>query len=191
MRLILTADLAIPVVERLVLLQEDLDEPFHHLNVDVHWVPADRIRLGVHVWTDAPDEAVLRYREALRTISRSISALSFETCGMRFAPSEEMAQYVMAGVQDDADTLGALHRRVQRASEDLGGARATRPWAPLTAIGRLRTAGAPPLLSGVLRPYSETSFGATRCTELALYRADLVRGAEQIRQVERFELAAG
>lgn len=188
MRLILTTDLAIPVVERLVLLQEDLDEPFHHLNVHAEWTSADRIRLAVHVWPEAPDEALLRFREALRAIASATPPASFETVGASFAPDESAARYIVAGTRAGADGLRALHRRVQAASEELGGRASRVPWEPYVSVARLKTPGAPPLLEGVLRPYSETPFGETRADELVLYRAELSRGAESLRQIERFAL---
>lgn len=188
MRLSLCIDLAIPVVERLVLLQEDLEEPFHHLGIDAAWTPAERLRFGLRILPNADPSVELRLRESLRAMVTAIAPFSVETFGARFAPSEAQAQYVVAGHREGADALSGCLRQVDAALETLGVTQDVRPKDPLVAVARLRTEREAPIVSGVLRPYSETVFGTTRVEEWVLYRSEVSRGKEQVRQIERFRL---
>lgn len=188
MRLSLCIDLAIPVVERLVLLQEDLEEPFHHLGIDAEWTAAERLRYAMRVIPDADPSVELRLREVLRTMVSAIAPYRVETFGAQFAPSEEQAQYVVAGHRGGADALASHGRQVEAALETLGVAREVRPAIPVVSLARLKTEREAPVVSGVLRPYSETSFGESEVREWVLYRSEVSRGKEQVRQVERFVL---
>ena len=58
----------------------------------------------------------------------------------------------------------------------------------MVSLARLKTTREAPIVSGVLRPYSETLFGESEVREWVLYRSEVSRGKEQVRQVERFLL---
>ena len=174
------------MVERLVLLQEDVADPIRLLGGEITWSTAERIRLNLRGGEINPD-ALHWLRGALRELGEDAKAPEFSVRGARFLPDETTSRLMVAGIGDGLESVETLRERVDEATrtlmEDEAGA-----WAPLIQLGRLRVESDPPTLAGVLRPFSETDFGQTTASHLILVATEVVRGAATSRLVERIPL---
>ncbi len=187
----LTFELALPVVDRLLLLQEELDTPLHQLGCDVRWTPGEALRLVVRAFDDIDDALIPRLRDAFSVIARADAPFGFATHGTRLLPSVETPRLVAVGTLGGAERLEAVKRRVDGACESLGLPDDPRPWTPMVKIGRLLTPGAPPRLQGVVNAWEQTPWGDTDAKEMVLIRTGIVRGEAVTRVVARFELGTG
>lgn len=191
MRLILSVEPSIPTVERIVLLQEELDSPMHHLGCDVRWTPADAIRLNLKIVPNAEESMILRMREQLRTIARSRRPFDVSWMGASFYPSLARPRMVTTRATQGGGELEAIRRQVEAAFEAQGLAPDSRPWEPQILVGRVGSERDAPRLDGVLDRYEETPFGETHVRELVLFKTSVVHGEFRSDVVNRFELGRG
>ncbi|MFT5992893.1 MAG: 2'-5' RNA ligase [Flavobacteriales bacterium] len=186
MKLSLIADLSIPVVERIVLLQEDLDDPLHYLNVDVTWFPAERIRLTLCDFRGDIDAARMRLLSELSTLVSSHADFSVRTVGAEYAPSESRPRLAIVRHEPHAGLL-ALREAACALGAELALTPDDTPWSPVTAFGRIK--GPSDRLQGVLRPYQDTPFGESNICELLLVSSQVRRGRAESRVERRFSLS--
>lgn len=191
MRFIVGVELAIPVVDRLVLLQEDLDDSVRQLNGEARWTPAEQIRLNLKIFEDLDAAALPRIRELLAAFCRALRPFSFETAGTRGFPDDTHPRLILTDAQDEGNVLVALREHLERASELIGFSQDSRPWEPAVLIGRVLTPGAPADFRGLLNAYRETRYGPSACRELVLYRSEVVGRRARVRTVDRFALGSG
>lgn len=184
MRLVLTLELAIPVVERLSLLQEELADPIRQLGGEPRWTPADRLHVALRV-VELPDgDLEHRVVEGLKVIGRSIQPFTIEARGTRMHPSDALPRLVLADVGDPSGTLSAALRRIDASLSSIGLSPEPGDPTPVINVGRIRCGDERPRLQGVARPYSETPWGPTTVRELVVVQTG-VRGATEQRRVRR------
>ncbi len=189
MRLTIALEPAIPVAERLILLQEDLSDPFHLLGADARWVPPESIRLVLY--TGEIEQGALGFaRVALREALQTVAPFDYETYGSRFVPDENQPRLVAVGTRAGAEALSALRDVTLTALRPTGPTDEDQlEWRPLTAIARLKTQPGTPPLTGVLRPYSETEYGTSRAVDVVVSVTEVHGGQVRARQLERIPLA--
>lgn len=175
---------SIAVCERLVLLQEDLDDPIHLLGGEIAWRRGDQLRVLLRGFDVEPNH--IGWLEG--ALAESLAALApptFSLRGTRFLPSEDRAQFL---VTEAASQDGSLERVVSVVNDVLdarGIPRSAGEWRPLLQVGRLRTTDLSPRLHGVARPFSETEYGATTADSAVLWTSTLAAGSLRTRQVRR------
>mgnify|MGYP001466995400 CR=1 FL=1 len=187
---VVSLELSIEVTESLVLLQEDLAEPFRLLGIDAAMVPADRLRLVLHCIRGGEDGALLPLREGLRAVASSCTSFSLTTAGTRFLPDEDTGRLLAVGHTDGTNRASALARQVAALTDRLGLPSSESEWANWVQLARVRTPRDRALLAGVVRSYSETTFGVSQVKGLVLERHALKRGRATRATVERFPLDA-
>lgn len=191
MRFVVGVELAIPVVDRLVLLQEDLDESIRQLNGVARWTPAEQIRLNLKVFEDLDADALPRVRELLVAFCKALRPFSFETVGTRGFPDDETPRLILADARDEGNVLVALREHLERASELIGFSQDARSWEPSVLVGRVTTPNGPANFRGLLNAYRNTVYGPSACRELVLYRSEIIGQRARIRTVDRFALGSG
>jgi len=189
-RFVVALDLDIGVVERLVLLQEELADPVRQLGCDVMWTAPDALRMTVSTHDVHNDAETERFRDALRVIAKTTSPISVQVAGTQLFPSESLPRMIVVGTRDGADALDRLHGKLEAAASASG-------WNPLGAykpwirIGRIRGSDQRPMLQGITSPYAETVYGTSYVKEISLYRSSVVRGEPRLEVRERMEFGTG
>ncbi|MFT6397219.1 MAG: 2'-5' RNA ligase [Bradymonadia bacterium] len=173
----------------MVLLQEDLSDPLHHLGGDVTWRRGEQLRLVIRGFDLRPEQAGW-----LSGITKSIVAatapIEFSLKSTEFLPSSERAQFVAVQVDHGADAIRQLRAALEPELAAAGVSPEETEWTPMVQLGRLRTLQYRPTLSGVVRPYSETDFGVTTADSAVLVTTELVGGRARERQSKRFTFGA-
>lgn len=190
-RLIYALEPGLPVIDRLLLLQEDLAEPLRQLGAEVRWTAADQLRLVLRVLDVPAGAAVDRLRDQARSVARSHGEFSFGVFGTAFDPTEDAARLLYAGTGPEDAGVAELRRRLDRAIEDAGVPLDPRPWFPRILLGRLRTPRGPVDLEGVLRRHAETDWGRHPIREMVVLQSTLQAGVARMRVVERLAFGTG
>lgn len=188
MRLFVALDLAIPVVENLVLLQEDLHEPLEALGLTPRWTDAANIHLTLRFLGAVDDALVHRIRDKLREACDESPLFDLRTRGTGAFPGTDCPRILWAGVGEGGDALEALRARVEAGLDDLGLEGDPRPFHPHITLGRMRTEGNRADVGAALAPYSETEFGVTQVKDIALMQSQLHPKGAIYKVVERFAL---
>lgn len=191
MRLVLSFELAIPVVERLSLLQEELADPIRQLGGEPRWTSADRLQVPVRIIELAEPDLEHRMLDGLKTICRSVQPFDIEARGTRMHPAHDKPRMVLTDVDDPTGRMTAMLRRIDASFAALGITPEPGDPTPVILVGRIRCGQDPPRLRGVARPYSETPWGASPVRELVLTRTGVVGTREQRRIRRRIELGTG
>lgn len=191
MRFVVGVELAIPVVDRLSLLQEEAGEAIEALGARVRWTPVEQIRLNLRVFDTLDPSAVDRVQATLGEFAKALRPFSFETRGTRADRAPGEAKLLYAQVEDPSDTLRSLAEHINRAADPIGFAHDERPWHPRVLVGRIATPGPAVDLDDTFAPYAQTAWGETECRELILYRTQLVGREARTRVAKRFALGTG
>lgn len=192
MRFIVSVELAIPVVERLVLLQEELNEPIQASHGAVRWTAPEHLRLNLMIFPSLETGTVQRLQETLSALAQARAPLPFMTRGTDARKVQGSARLVTTRVDQGSDALQELQQALNDEAEATGYESDPRPWTPRILLGRLATPHAQVSdFDTLFAPYEDTAWGETRAQELVLYRSEIVGKSERIRVVKRFALGSG
>ncbi len=189
MRAFLALEPSIAVCERLVLLQEDLSDPLHHLGGDITWRRGEQLRLVVRGFDLRPEQAGWVAGIAKAVVSAS-PPIEFSLKSAAFLPSADRAQFVGVRVDSGLEAIQALRAALEPELLAAGVEAEATEWAGMLQLGRMRTLEYRPTLSGVVRPYSETDFGSSKTESAVLVTTELVAGRTRERQSRRFVFGA-
>ncbi len=189
MRVFIAVDLAIRVVENLILLQEDLNGPIAEREGSVRWTEAANIHLTLKFLGDADPGLVIRLREVLREAACSVSLFDLETTGTGCFPDENRPRVLWAGAGEGLDELNGLRSAVQKATQSLGIADDKRPYQPHVTLGRIKTFDDRIDVSALLAPFKQTSFGRSQIKDLLLMESRLGPKGASYHVIERFPLS--
>jgi len=190
MRAFIAVDLSIPVVNNLVLLQEDIDEPIDLCLGVVRWTKPQNIHLTLKFLGEVDDALVYRARDVLRVICETQPIFEFQTKGTGAFPSLERPRILYAGTAVGSDDLAALRERIEQGLEELGVDRDTRPFKAHVTLGRIKTPRIPVDAAEFLTPFTDTVFGTTQVKDLVLYESELRRTGPVYKIVERIPFRA-
>ena len=104
----------------------------------VKWVEPHNLHLTVKFLGPVPEHLVPRLSEVLEVLE-SFPSFRLHLVGLGAFPRARGARVLWIGIQEGAEQLGRLARRVEEALEPLGFTRERRPYSPHLTIGRLRT----------------------------------------------------
>lgn len=191
MRFFVSVEPAIPVVDRLSLLQDECAEAIKAQKGAVRWVPVQNIRLNLKVMQNLEAGAAQRVQEMLVDFAKALPPFPFETRGTSVAREPGMAKLVTTEVYDKSGSLEALQRHIDQAADHIGFTRDEEPWLPRILLGRLATPKAFVDFDPIFAPFEQTSWGRTECRELILYRSQIVGRSARTRVIRRFQLGSG
>ena len=191
MRAFIGVELAIPVVERLVVLQEELDQPIRQLGAQARWTPAEHIRLNLKVFPNLDPGVLPRVQDMLSRFCQALQPFPIVSRTVRFYPELDRPRLLLVEQSDERGVLPALREHIEKASDPLGFARDEAPWTPDIALGRVLAGGARPDLRGLLNQWQDAEWGETLCRELILYRTEMVGRRARVRLMRRFALGTG
>lgn len=191
MRFFVAVEPAIPVVDRLSLLQDECAEAIKEQNGAVRWAPVQNIRLNLKIMKDLEAGAAQRVQEMLVDFAKALPPFSFETRGTSVAREPGMAKLITTEVYDKSGSLEALQRHIDQAADHIGFARDEEPWRPRILLGRLATPKGPVDFDPIFAPFEQTAWGRTECRELILFRSQIVGRSARTRVIRRFQLGSG
>lgn len=192
MRFFIGIELAIPLIERLVLLQEELQGVIQDAKGDVRWTPAEQLRLNLMVLPQLETGTLQRLQDHLIELSAAQAPFSFELRGTQATHVPHQARLITSRVESNQELLQGLRDQLHENAEFIGVPQDPRPWHPLVLLGRLATPHEiVPDFDAIFAPFEETLWGSTHAKEIVISRAEIVGRAERVRTVKRFALGSG
>ena len=180
---------AIPVAERLTVVQEDLAEALHHLGGEMSWTPAEHLRLNLRILENPDGDWLLGLREQLRQLARSRAPVAWSLQGLSWAPDASIPRLLCAQVPDLPENLAGLQRQIDTLCEALGAASARNEWRPALSLGRLQVPAQPPRLDGLLDRWEHFAWGRTLSREIVITASELQGSVVRWKVVDRIVLA--
>lgn len=191
MRFFVSVEPAIPVVDRLSLLQDECAEIIKSHHGAVRWTPAPDIRLNLKIMKNLEAGAAQRVQEMLVDFAKALPPFAFESKGTHIIDEPGIATLVTTEIHDKSGSLEALQQHIDQAADYIGFQRDQTPWKPRILLGRLATPQKKVDFQSIFAPFEHTSWGRTECKELLLFRSQLVGRSARTRVVRRFQLGSG
>lgn len=186
MRYFVGLDLAIPVVERLTLVQDEVTRRCHRQGVR-HVLP-ENIHLTLKALGELEPAMVPVVAQCLRALTRPLFPFEFRTAGVSADLKAGSPRLVYATLDDQGtEVMGLLHESLDRDLEEVGIERDARPHRTQVLLTRLigdHPQGVGALVDGLAR----VDFGITYVRDLALYAVDLSNEGPIYRVHQRFAL---
>jgi 2'-5' RNA ligase len=190
MQYLIAIEPPIPMVEKLLLLQEELEAPLRHFGVDVRPTAPEQFRLNLRRLDSDVALDLTRVRDGLRTIAANTRGVTFGLRGARVLPEPGAPRLLVADAVD-ADRVLELRRKILVLTEQCGLPAELAPWEPCVGVTRLSTPDSAVDLSPVFSRYAESDWGRGEVRELVLLRADHRVRAGRPQIVDRFEFGSG
>ena len=161
-------------------IQERLDEVISQLkerlpDISVRWVPAQNIHLTLKFLGDVSTSNLEMLYEIIKREAIKQPSFELSVGNLGAFPSVKRPRVVWVGIEAPSE-LYALQRGIENEFAHLGYAREKRSFSPHLTIGRVsRNANSSEVreLSNVLSNCKVGFLGATRVSEVYLYRSDL------------------
>jgi RNA 2',3'-cyclic 3'-phosphodiesterase len=189
-RLFLAVDLAINVVEQLVLLQDELAEAIATLDTpfDVRWVEAPNIHLTLK-FLGATDEALIpMIASTVDRLAAPLFPFEVECRGVGCFPDPRRPRILYAGLDaKGGEVLGLLEQALQRDLGELGVEADDREFKPHITLGRVKSQTAP-TMETVLPNYQTMRFGKSYIKDIILFESLLSSRGPRYEVVHRFAL---
>lgn len=186
MRFFVGIELAIPVIDRLALLQDEVGEETFSRGARVRWTPVEHIRLNLKVFEAVDAGIAQRLQEMLTETASYFQTFRFDAVGTQADRVAGQARIVTTQLHDSSNTLQSLRDHIERQADRVGFQEDHAPWQPAVLLGRLATPDGPADVDALLHPYRNTPWGQSECRELVLYRSQLVGREARTRVVRRF-----
>lgn len=189
-RLFVALDLAIPVVERLVLLQDELDRRLPK-NVDVRLVTPEQLHVTLKFIGEVDTSLVSVIETTIRDMTRPLFPFEFRTQGCGAFPDPTGARIIWAGLDEQgSEVMSLLNQTLERSLDEIGIIPDAREYRPHVTLARLRSE-TPVDLSAFLTPLKELEFGNSYVRDLVLMASELTKDGPVYRVVRRFALGEG
>lgn len=186
-RLFVGLDLAIPVVERLTLVQDELDRQLRH-HANPRYVEPENIHLTLKFIGQADEAMIPVIARQLTRLTRPLFPFEFQTVGCGAFPTPDSAQIVWAGLDPQgAEIMALLHQSLERDLEEIGITQDNREFRAHVTLARLRSTS-PVDISKFLLELKNVDFGTTYVRELVLFASELGKEGAIYKVVQRFSL---
>lgn len=186
-RLFIAVDLSISVVERLAVLQQQLDERLDE-SVRIKWTEPKNIHLTLKFLGDTEDAAVPDLRDVLEEIVAPLSRFVVKSRGIGCFPRPEKPRIIWAGFDEDsAEVLSLLFRAVERDLGDIGIPTEERPFKPHLTLGRVKSRRKPSL-NTLFDGLRDSIWGDSHVKDIALYESKLDHHGPTYEVIDRFLL---
>lgn len=190
-RLFIAFDLAIPVVERLSVFQEDFQAlRAEHDGVRVRWTNPENIHLTMKFLGDTEDALVPMLRETLSELVTPLFPFEVEANGVGFFPSPKKPRVIWSGFDpQSAEVLSLLQQALERDLEELGFEKENRPFRPHVTLGRVKSRNKPDFTE-FSDKLEGRSFGKSYIKDVILYESTLGSDGPTYTVIDRFALGA-
>jgi len=189
-RLFLAVDLSIAVVEKLVALQEELDERIRDdfEGVRVRWTDAPNIHVTLKFLGDTEASLVSLLEETLAGLVEPLFPFEVHCRGLGVFPHPTRPRILWAGLEPEgAEVMGLLQQAIDKDLGELGFQPEEREYRPHITLGRVKTRNAPSL-GPIVDTYRELTFGSSYIRDIVLYASTLTDEGPRYEVVNRFGL---
>ena len=192
-RLFIAVDLAIPVVERLALLQDEvqsrLEEKWEE-RVRLRRTQAPNIHITLKFIGDTAPELVPMIHALLEKLCEPLFPFEVECLGVGVFPEPRRPRILWAGLDEkSAEVLGLLQTALERDLHKLGLDKESRPYRPHVTLARVKSRSAPSF-EELIADYSDVSFGKSYIKDLILYESHLDSTGPRYEVVHRYPLGS-
>jgi RNA 2',3'-cyclic 3'-phosphodiesterase len=167
-RLFIAVNLSVPTTRKVAEAISRMRQASGYKGLRIGWVPAPNLHLTIKFLGWTRPEAAEAIRDAMRTVAEGRKAFDLRAFGVGAFPSEAAPRVLWVGVEDPEQILARLAGDMDAATELLGYARETRPFAAHLTLGRVKEGGSAVEL---LAPYKGVDFGTSLIRELVLYES--------------------
>lgn len=189
----MAVDLSIGVVERLVLLQSELEESIEESfgdDVKLRLVNAPDIHVTLKFLGDTNADMVPMIEEVLERLCEPLFPFEVECRRVGVFPAPEKPRILWAGLdKKSAEVLGLLQKALERDLEKLGFAKESRPYHPHVTLARVKSRRAPSFAE-LIEPYEVVGFGKSFVKDIVLYQSHLDHRGARYEVLRRFALGS-
>lgn len=190
-RLFVAVDLAIPVVERLAMFQDELtarvDQRFDG-DIRLRTVDAENIHITLKFLGDTPPEMVPVIGDTLEELCEPLFPFDVHCQNVGAFPNIKSPRILWAGLDDEgAEVMTLLQTHVERDLHELGIDRDRRDYHPHVTLARIKSRKRPSFES-LLQRYDDVSFGKSFINDIVLYESHLDHNGPQYRVIQRYGL---
>lgn len=192
-RLFIAVDLSINIVEKLAILQHELEEQVGETfgtDVQLRTVEAPNIHITLKFLGDTPGDLVPRIRGIIDKLCEPLFPFEIECQGVGAFPGAARPRILWAGLDPKGtEVLGLLQQALERDLGELGVARDTRDFYPHITLARVRSRKSPNF-EELLKPYENITFGKSYIRDLVLFESHLRPEGARYEVVQRFPLGS-
>lgn len=186
-RLFLALDLSIAVAERMVLIQEELARVLPK-EASARLVAPENIHVTLKFIGEVDALMVPVIATRITEVTRPLFPFEFRCIGAGCFPSNEAAQIVWAGLDDQgAEVMGLLHQTFENELENVGISPDPREYRPHVTLARLRAERAVDV-TGFIETLSDVDLGVNYVRDVILFASELTKDGPVYRVVQRFAL---
>ena len=189
-RLFVAVDLSVAVVERLAMLQQELQERIDDQFDDVRLriVDPENIHITLKFLGDTPPEMVPVLCDALHGLCEPLFPFNAECIGVGAFPKPASPRILWTGLDDEsAEVLGLLQTHVERDLHELGIEKDRRDYLPHVTIARVKSRRSP-CFESILTRFDDVTFGESFINDIILYESHLDHTGPRYEVIERFGL---
>lgn len=190
-RLFIAVDLAISVVERLALLQQEWAKRIDDDDVRIRWVEPENIHVTLKFLGETDRSVIPLLEEALAALMRPL--FPFEVTSQRIGafPDLRRPRILWTGLDPKgAEVMSLLQLSVEQDIQTLGFSPEDRDFHPHVTLGRVKSRRAYDMRE-IAADFEAYDFGKSFIKDVALYESKLTpQGAEYL-VLNRFSLGEG
>lgn len=187
-RLFIAVDLAINVVERLVLLQNEWASRFGANDARIRWVDPENIHVTLKFLGENDPVVVPLLEAALQRLVRPL--FPFEVSCQRIGafPEPTNPRILWAGLDaKGAEVMSLLQLSIEQDIASLGFPPDQREFKPHVTLGRVKSRTAADM-SGLVEELGSFDFGSSYIKDIALYESKLTPDGARYTVLNRFSL---
>lgn len=183
----LALDVSLECVEKLAVMQEELDPWIEQQGGRSEWTRAADVRLTLVNFDDHDDVLLMGIGEAVAKVTSNLVPFKISVQGLRCLP-EDRPRVVVADVHHGKELVDGLRKVICVHLEKLGIAQDDRVYRPAVSLGRIASAGSPASLNSDL---GEHEFGDSYVRSVLLLRHELLPRGASTTVIRRFPLGSG
>ena len=189
-RLFIAVEPCLDVVDKLLLLQKDLDPIIASRKANVRWITPENIHLTMKFIGEVEEFLIPSIGDALSEIALKHQQFQMNTVGIGAFPKGGQPRIIYAGVNIGVKNLMVLNEDLDTRLSALGIAPEQRPFKAHLTIGRIKTRKPTIDLTDVLKALENIVFGHTRISELVLFKSTLTPKGAIYRVLKRIQLTS-
>lgn len=189
-RLFIAVEPGVEVVEKLVLVQEDLGPILAARGAKARWVEASNIHITLKVIGEVDSGMISVISSHLAQVARKHAPFRINTEGIGAYPDGDKPRILYSGLSMGLEQLETLSNDMEVTLEKLGIGRDTREFMPHIMLGRIKTSKTRINLSDVISALQNINFGYSLIYDIILFESYLGPQGAKYQVIKRMPLTA-
>lgn len=187
-RLFLAVDLAISVVERLTILQQEWSVRIDDDDVRVKWVNPSNIHVTLKFLGETERTLVPMLEETLAELTEPLFPFEVSCQRVGAFPDPHRARILWAGLDEEgAEVISLLPQAIERELEPLGFPPDGREFRPHVTLGRVKSRKKYDMIP-IVNEFAGYDFGQSYIKDIILYESELTQSGAEYTVLNRFTL---